>query len=612
MPRAKRDTDVAELSAPLPAQSRRRLTGKSPHVDVLSAALEAADADVVLEEDVEVGPAVDPGVHCEEGPAVDPEEADDEDLFGSNDEADKGSGASVEAKVIGEAKARSHSQKKLLSSWKAATKVKAQDSSWTVLIKNQLKKLKGEDVTSLLQHVTSLQEAGAPHFTNSSGCSGSEVFMISGAEIAALISTATKDTFQWLSNGSAEKNPAKQDFIIGPVHKLLEQITGESFAAPCCFNKYEETGCKDAECRTHNTRCKTRVADFHWAGISCKTMSKLSATWKELGRTALRDKAGSSGETLLALLAHLDQHEPVIYIGENVEDVTKEENIQELEYCLGTRGYATRGEILKSFDFGSPQKRVRYWFISLNVKKLGITAPEAHTLLRKVFATINSMKVSCPSLQPFLLKAKDSYLKQELSRRVRAKTGEHQGPSSWKSLHQKECEGMPGGFRNCFPDATITESPWFKLMGNRESMALAKAITDHPKAISVDVYQSMNRVFIGTEKTVSTIVPGCHQWLTKHRRFLVGLEAMAIQGWDLERLRDVAAEFGTSDNIMRDMAGNAFTKGICNAVIVSLLVHLRIPSAVHVLPDDPARSAASAASALAAVDAVSSLEWTFE
>ena len=216
MPRAKRDTDVAELSAPLPAQSRRRLTGKSPHVDVLSAALEAADADVVLEEDVEVGPAVDPGVHCEEVPAVDPEEADDEDLFGSNGEADKGSGASVEAKVIGEAKARSHSQKKLLSSWKAATKVKAQDSPWTVLIKNQLKKLKGEDVTSLLQHVTSLQEAGAPHFTNSSGCSGSEVFMISGAEIAALISTATKDTFQWLSNGSAEKIQRSKTSSSGP------------------------------------------------------------------------------------------------------------------------------------------------------------------------------------------------------------------------------------------------------------------------------------------------------------------------------------------------------------------------------------------------------------
>ena len=48
-----------------------------------------------------------------------------------------------------------------------------------------------------------------------------------------------------------------------------------------------------------------------------------------------------------------------------------------------------------------------------------------------------------------------------------------------------------------------------------------------------------------------------------------------------------------------------------DAVIVALLVHLRIPLAVHVLPDDPARFGASAASVVAAVDAVCSLEWTF-
>ena len=186
----------------------------SPVVDVLSAALEAADADVVLEEDVEAGPAVDPTVD-----EADLEEGDCEDLFGSGEEADKVSVAPVEAKAAGESKARSHSQKKqkqLLSSWKASMKVKAQDLSWTVLIKNQLNKLKDEDVTSLLQHVTSLQEAGAPHITNSSGCSGSEVFMISGAEIAKLIRTVTNGKFRWLSNGSAEKSQQSKTSSSGP------------------------------------------------------------------------------------------------------------------------------------------------------------------------------------------------------------------------------------------------------------------------------------------------------------------------------------------------------------------------------------------------------------
>ena len=79
---------------------------------------------------------------------------------------------------------------------------------------------------------------------------------------------------------------------------------------------------------------------------------------------------------------------------------------------------------------------------------------------------------------------------------------------------------------------------------------------------------------------------------------------MALQGWDIEMLRNVVTQYGTTDSILRDMAGNAFTKGVCNDVIVGLLVHLRIPSEVHVKLEDPEKAAASAASAVAALDAL--------
>ncbi len=203
------------------------------------------------------------------------------------------------------------------------------------------------------------------------------------------------------------------------------------------------------------------------------------------------------------------------------------------------------------------------------------------------------------------LSGKRGYVKAQLQTRLKRKKDETDGSSNskWRELHTEVLQADETAFRSCFPSDKIRASGWYPLCGNRETMALAKALMDAPKAPSVDICQSINRVMLGSDGQVSTCVPGSFAWMVVWNRILLGLQAMSIQGFDMEWLLLVCEKFGISDNLLKDLAGNAFSCQIICAIVIALLLHFPFASCdAHMSFCSSAEKRQSAESATSAFD----------
>ena len=333
--------------------------------------------------------------------------------------------------------------KKARTAWANTMKSKKKDDADTIILKKMLRKLKQDDVDQFLTNIYGLHRKGKPHISNTSGCSGSEGFMIVGMAFAELVTNMFKDdtAFRWLSNGSAEFDAPKQQFIVGPIHQAIRERGGVTEQdLPCCFSNYAEMSHSKGHCVVHGPKlqstggkapsvtdadrsCRVKSADVHWAGISCKTMSRLFKEWGRLAPSALREKSGSSGDTFLHLLNYLDAEKPLIYVGENVDDITKPDNLDSLLEEFGRRGYAMRGMSLKSSDYSSPQKRVRYYFICINIAKSGLSEQEVFDILKNIFATIAALTVPMTELADHRLPESHRYRARAARARVALAVG---------------------------------------------------------------------------------------------------------------------------------------------------------------------------------------------
>ena len=77
-----------------------------------------------------------------------------------------------------------------------------------------------------------------------------------------------------------------------------------------------------AECSVHKQHCSPVRTHIAIAGFSCKTLSKANKAYMSgSASTALRDASGTSGETFLGVLNTLEECQPPVWVGENVEDL---------------------------------------------------------------------------------------------------------------------------------------------------------------------------------------------------------------------------------------------------------------------------------------------------
>ena len=102
-----------------------------------------------------------------------------------------------------------------------------------------------------------------------------------------------------------------------------------------------------------------------------------------------------------------------------------------------------------------------------------------------------------------------------------------------------------------------------------------------PAATAVDLSQRIDRLSVGFDNQLPTICPSSRFWLlpdnkNKRRkyehRFLLGREALHIQGFPVEWLKKCNADDVPSENQLADLAGNAFTSCVVLRVLIGLLL----------------------------------------
>ena len=162
----------------------------------------------------------------------------------------------------------------------------------------------------------------------------------------------------------------------------------------------------------------------------------------------------------------------------------------------------------------------------------------------------------------------------------------------YKALHQEFLHSKGVSWARLKPADSTQKSPWYQTCPNREKEVISYATGHVPNMISVDCSQRIDRASVGKGETLPTITPGGKTYFmcpsaTSGKpldRFLLGLEALRLQGFPVEFFDDIDDESLPSDPQMHDLAGNAFPSTVLCAVLLAIYLHL--PSVVVATESD--------------------------
>ena len=142
-----------------------------------------------------------------------------------------------------------------------------------------------------------------------------------------------------------------------------------------------------ATCRVHDShdepeccmQSSIKQAVINITGFSCKDLSTYKGKTQCPKDQVLRSGQGTSGQTFQALLDHLTQSQCKIWIGENVDELSKmsSDNRLFLMSELNARGWVCDLASLAAGDFGCVADRSRTWILALHCERVGISEGEA-------------------------------------------------------------------------------------------------------------------------------------------------------------------------------------------------------------------------------------------
>jgi hypothetical protein len=190
-----------------------------------------------------------------------------------------------------------------------------------------------------------------------------------------------------------------------------------------------------------------------------------------------------------------------------------------------------------------------------------------------IMKLVLSLRVPPESLQRILLHPDHPYLAvcldaAEKRARFAGGGGEPDKPQRsmmmrWKTEHARVAGVIEAGRARQLErmDRESASTRWLDALPQRQREALYCTLERRKKCeatlTSVDLYQSIHRVFLGHNDILSTLLPHSRIWIVREHRLLTGLESMRAMGMPLGIL-EAAANAGTSDAVLRDLAGNAF------------------------------------------------------
>ena len=457
---------------------------------------------------------------------------------------------------------------------------------------------------SILKRMTTKQRENiATHicereFVISSGCTGSGM--------AEVVHVAAHQIFGRSAHAAfaCEKIKSKRTFYRNVVEPHL--------AAPaCCFEELNDLRLGAARCEAHGRSCAVpRGCDLFVCGFSCKDFSKLSGTFNAQERAnILKQALGSSGRTFRDVRDHLQVSRPSAFILENVDAFGEDDgeyiepNVEFLYQSLMDVGYVLSHGCLASTDYGLPQRRRRVYFVGVRLESFGLSHAEGTSLVRSVLAAAKGLQTPWKPIHDFLLPVFDGYLKAELERLSEAKEEHYHDAdgAGWLAVHKEFFQSKGICVRDLRPPAALSANPWFKVLPRRSQeivvyncnvMRIQAGRDGQDKVLSThDASQAINRTARGHNGQIQTLTPRMLTWLYSTGvtekmsyskigtgRLVLGWEALALQGFPVSWLCEVPAHLRSSDTMLRDLAGNAFSSTVFGVIYLMLLAHLPPPS----------------------------------
>lgn len=399
-----------------------------------------------------------------------------------------------------------------------------------------------------------------------------------------------------------EKEHFKQQF-------LLTMFDGPDYADTCLFT--DATTCFSApQCARHPSRSCVmpqgpadgllKLLLFN-AGFSCKSFSKLHKDYKNLLQAIYEgNEESSSNVTFRASLEVLKKIFVTCFILENLDLQDDEEdgrgnfeNIIKLLEGAGSAGFWVRAFLIKSVDYGTPQRRRRLFFVGLN------KATQSEGSLDKIEQLLKGLQLSCQPPEDFMLPASHPAVLAELERKQDSNHQEQQGRgkekdkdnadvekdsvmiAKWKSTHMELAEKRQIAWPLAVPD-DLQQCEWFQSLSFRERENVLFLLNERDSLRKAgkrevrfgDVYQSAHRVPKSSEEEIPTSLPSSKLWDLKAERLLIGSEMLHLQAIQFPEAK--LRNFSSPKLI--NLAGNAYTATVMLALVLSTLMHLESPT----------------------------------
>jgi hypothetical protein len=153
--------------------------------------------------------------------------------------------------------------------------------------------------------------------------------------------------------------------------------------------------------------------------LSIQTQHKIRLSrkhTKKLKAEILLQAIGTSGMTGRATLDYIKLLRPKLFILENVSGIMESTNLNFLYDAIRAAGYQMTHRAFHSSDYGVPQRRVRVFFLGVNLEAFGLTADDAKNRLEQTLLLAEAMEFQSKPLESLLLDRDHPKVNAELAR----------------------------------------------------------------------------------------------------------------------------------------------------------------------------------------------------
>ena len=320
------------------------------------------------------------------------------------------------------------------------------------------------------------------------------------------------------------------------------------------------------------------ASDVCVAGFPCTDASMLNNSAHTIeNRTCVRSRGGATGSVF---------HNIIDWLGK--DDVLSKlrmltlENVPSLAYLGPKQTRSNLDEVsslvrdrlrmmlmvwlLSPKDFGMCQARPRLWMGGVPLSALesaGISEDDARHMMAKWMDLLSGSEMT--PLDEVLLEDDNVLVVRSLG----ATRAVKRRKVTWPVRHEKayHARGMDWTQALTFEEATVRRHPGLGRLSQREIEIIElNGVTEFPEREPriVETSQSLGRYLKPMHGHCGTVFPKARLYLTHRCRLVAPAEMLRLQGIDVPR----EILLSTPDNVIANLAGNAFDTGCCMATML--------------------------------------------